>query len=239
MNVAVIPARGGSKRIPRKNIRSFNGKPILAYSIAAAQASRCIDRLIVSTDDPEIAEVARAYGAEVPFLRPNNLADDQTHLDAVMCHAVRWLIDQGNAPEYVCGLFATAPFLTAGLLREGLSRLQADPEKQHAFGVAQFSFPIQRAIRILPHGGVEPFQPECMTMRSQDLEAAYHDAGQFFWGRTAAILARASIFSPHAIPIVIPAYRVQDIDTSEDWERAELLHQALQLAETHARGVSS
>ena len=239
MNVAVIPARGGSKRIPRKNIRIFNGKPILAYSIAAARESRCVDRLIVSTDDPEIAEVARAHGAEVPFLRPNHLADDQTHVDAVLRHAVQWLMDQGDGPDYVCGLFATAPFLSAEGLREGLARLQDAPEQQYAFGVARFSFPIQRAIRILPHGGVEPFHPECSAMRSQDLEAAYHDAGQFFWGRTQAILQGLPLFSPLSIPIVIPAYRVQDIDTPEDWERAELLHQALQLAENHARGVSS
>ncbi len=237
MNAAVIPARGGSKRIPRKNIRLFNGKPILAYSIAAAQESRGVDRLIVSTDDPEIAEVARACGAEVPFLRPSHLSDDQTHLDAVMRHAVRWLMDQGDSPDYVCGLFATAPFLTAEVLGEGLARLQDEPEKQYAFGVARFLFPIQRAIRILPDGGVAPFQPECSAMRSQDLEAAYHDAGQFFWGRTQAVLDGAPLFSPRSIPIVIPSDRVQDIDTPEDWKRAELLYRVLQLSENHARGV--
>ena len=239
MNVAIIPARGGSKRIPHKNIRFFNGKPILAYSIEAAKESGCVDRVIVSTDDPVIADVARTLGAEIPFLRPQNLADDQTHLDAVMSHAVRWLLDQGHAPEFVCGLFATAPFITGELLREGLQRLQASPDKQHAFGVAKFSFPIQRAVRITSHGGIEPFQPACMMMRSQDLEEAYHDAGQFFWGRAEAILNRASIFSTTSIPIVIPSHRVQDIDTPEDWARAEWLHKALMLPENHARGLSS
>ena len=239
MNVAIIPARGGSKRIPRKNIRLFNGKPILAYSIEAARESGCVDRLLVSTDDPEIADVARSLGAEIPFVRPNHLADDQTHLDAVMCHAVQWLIDRGESPEYVCCIFATAPFLTGSILREGFQQLQASPDKQHAFGVTKFSFPIQRAVRITPLGGIEPFQPDCMRMRSQDLEEAYHDAGQFFWGRAEAILSRASIFSPTSIPIVIPSYRVQDIDTPEDWIRAEWLHKALMLSENHARRLSS
>ena len=239
MNVAIIPARGGSKRIPRKNIRPFNGKPILAYSIEAARDSGCVDRLLVSTDDPEIAEVARSLGAEIPFIRPNHLADDQTHLDAVMSHAVQWLVDRGEAPGYVCCIFATAPFLTGSILREGFQRLQASPGKNHAFGVTKFSFPIQRAVRITPLGGIEPFQPDCMKMRSQDLEEAYHDAGQFFWGRPEAILNRDSIFSPTSIPIVIPSHRVQDIDTPEDWARAEWLHKALMLSENHARRLSS
>ena len=239
MNVAIIPARGGSKRIPRKNIRAFNGKPILAYSIEAARESGCVDRVMVSTDDPEIADVARALGAEIPFIRPHNLSDDQTHLDAVMSHAVRWLMDQGHVPEFVCGLFATAPFLSGALLHEGLHRLQASPDKQYAFGVAKFSFPIQRAVRITPLGGIEPFQPACMRMRSQDLEEAYHDAGQFFWGRAEAILNRAALFSPTSIPIVIPSHRVQDIDTPEDWARAEWMHKALMLSENHARSIPS
>lgn len=239
MNVAVIPARGGSKRIPRKNVRLFDGKPILAYPIAAARESGCVDRLIVSTDDPEIAAVARAYGAEVPFTRPPELSNDHVHIGAVLRHAVRWLMDQGDAPEFVCCLFATAPFLTAAALREGLEKLRAAPEMQYAFGAVKFPFPIQRAIRILPGGGVEPFQPACMPMRSQDLEEAYHDAGQFFWGRADALLSGASIFTPRSIPIVIPSCRAQDIDTPEDWERAEFLHQALMLSETHARGLPS
>lgn len=239
MNVAVIPARGGSKRIPRKNIRAFNGKPILAYSIEAALECGCIDRLIVSTDDPEIAEVARAYGAEAPFDRPRELADDQTHIDAVLRHALRWAMDQGDAPEFACCLFATAPFLTAGALREGLTRLVHAPEQLYAFGVTSFSFPIQRAIRIVPNGGVEPFQPECIPMRSQDLEKAYHDAGQFFWGRPDAILDSVPLFTHRSIPVLIPSYRVQDIDTPEDWERAEWMHRALMLSENHARRLPS
>lgn len=239
MNVAVIPARGGSKRIPRKNLRPFNGKPILAYAIDAALRCGCVDRLLVSTDDPEVAETARALGAETPFLRPPDLADDHAPLNAVLRHAVQWMRDQGWTPDFVACLFATAPFLTPGILREALQRLQAAPDKQYAFGAARFSFPIQRAVRLTPNGGVEPFQRKCMGMRSQDLEEAYHDAGQFFWGRPDAILQGLSIFTERSIPIVIPSCRVQDIDTPEDWERAELLHQALSLSEDHARRLPS
>ena len=239
MNLAVIPARGGSKRIPRKNVRPFDGKPILAYSVEAALRSGVGDRLVVSTDDPEIAEVARSFGAETPFVRPAELANDHAHIGAVLRHAVRWAVEAGSPPDFVCCLFATAPFLTPELVREGFERLRADPEKSYAFGAAQFSFPIQRAIRILPGGGVEPFRPECMPMRSQDLEPAYHDAGQFFWGRAEAVLSGVSIFTPSSVPVVIPSFRVQDIDSPEDWERAEYLHRALKLSENHARGIPS
>ena len=239
MNVAVIPARGGSKRIPRKNVRPFNGKPILAYSIAAALESGCVDRVVVSTDDPEIADVAQRCGAEAPFQRPTELADDHTPLRAVLAHAVRWFHAQNQSPEYVCCLFATAPFLTPAILRDALDALRRAPDMLYAFGAAKFSFPIQRAIRLLPGGGVEPFRPECMGMRSQDLEEAYHDAGQFFWGRPAAILSNQSIFSPRSIPIVLPSHRVQDVDTPEDWQRAEWLHRAIALSQNHASGLSS
>ena len=239
MNLAVIPARGGSKRIPRKNVRPFDGKPILAYSVEAALRSGVVDRLVVSTDDPEIAEIARSFGAETPFVRPPELANDHVHIGAVLRHAVRWAIDAGSPPDFVCCLFATAPFLTPDAIRDGLERLRADPGKLYAFGAAQFSFPIQRAVRIRPDGGVEPFRPECMSMRSQDLEPAYHDAGQFFWGRAEAVLSGTSIFSPRSIPVVIPPFRVQDIDSPEDWERAEYLHRALKLSDEHARGIPS
>jgi pseudaminic acid cytidylyltransferase len=239
MNLALIPARGGSKRIPRKNVRPFNGKPIIAYSIAAALDSGCVDRVVVSTDDPEIADVARAHGAETPFVRPPELSDDHTHIGKVLAHAIRWFLDRNQPPDLVCCLFATAPFLEPGTLREACDRLRSAPDKLFSFGVARFSFPIQRAVRMLPGGGVAPFQPECMGMRSQDLEDAYHDAGQFFWARPHAILAGKSIFSPQSIPILIPSHRVQDIDTPEDWLRAECLHQAIALSDSHARGLPS
>lgn len=230
MNIAIIPARGGSKRIPGKNIREFCGKPMIAYSIEAAQNSGCFERIMVSTDDAAVAAVAVKYGAEAPFLRPAALSDDHTALDAVLHHAVEWLDAQGVELTYVCCVFATAPFLTGAILRDGLALLQSAPHRQYAFSVASYPFPIQRAIRITADNGVEPFHPECIPVRSQDLEAAYHEAGQFFWGRPDALLRRLSIYAPGvSVPVHIPRYRVQDIDTMEDWIRAECLFQALKV----------
>ena len=229
MNIAIIPARGGSKRIPKKNIKPFCGKPMIAWSIAAARESRCFDRVIVSTDDEEIAVVAQTAGAEIPFIRPAELADDHTGTGAVIRHALQWVADQGERIDLACCIYATAPFVTATDLQQGMVRLQAAPEKKYAFSVTSFPFPIQRAIRLTDDGGVEPFQPECMPMRSQDLEEAYHDAGQFYWGRPEAFLNGPSVFSPLSIPIILPRHRVQDIDTEEDWIRAELLFRALQM----------
>lgn len=234
MNVAIIPARGGSKRIPRKNIRRFNGRPLLAYSIAAALESCCFDRVIVSTEDQEVAEVARCEGAEVPFVRPAALADDYVGTVPIIVHALQWLRDRGDAPDLACCLYATAPLLKAEDLRRGMELLRAAPEKQFAFSVTSFPFPIQRAVRLTADGGVEPFQPECIPMRSQDLEEAYHDAGQFYWGRTEAFLRKLPIFARHSLPVILPRHRVQDIDTPEDWVRAEYLHRALMMAEVES-----
>ena len=231
MHVAIIPARGGSKRIPRKNIKPFCGKPIIAWSIEAALDSGCFDRIIVSTDDEEIAAVARSAGAEVPFLRPAKLADDQTGTQAVVCHTLKWLQEQSIAIELACCIYATAPFVRSEDLQQGLCLLQDAPEKHYAFSVTSFPFPIQRAIRITADGGVEPINPECIPMRSQDLEETYHDAGQFYWGRPEAYLKGISVFSRQSIPIVLPRYRVQDIDTSEDWLRAEYMFRAAQMAQ--------
>ncbi len=240
MNVAVIPARGGSKRIPRKNVRDFCGRPMIAWSICAALESGCIDRVVVSTDDPEIADCSRKWGAEAPFVRPDQLADDKTGIAAVLRHAVSWFDAQSISLDYVCCIFATAPFLNGAMLYDSLQHLQSDPTRQYVFSAASFAFPIQRAVRMTPDGGIEPFHPECMAMRSQDLEQAYHEAGQFFWGHPQSIREGVSIYSPGAsLPFLIPRYRVQDIDTPEDWERAELLHKALTLAEDHGRNIQS
>lgn len=224
INVAIIPARGGSQRIPRKNIREFCGKPMLAWSIEAAVQSGCFARIIVSTDDQEIADVARRYGAEVPFLRPALLADAQTGLGAVMQHAVRWLDAANVELGYVCCVFATAPLLLPQALRDGLAALELTPQHQFALSVASYPFPIQRAVRLTADGGIAPFSPEAMKARSQDLEAAYHEAGQFFWARPEAIRKKMSVYAPDAsVPVVIPRWRVQDIDNEEDWQQAELL----------------
>lgn len=228
MNVAIIPARGGSKRIPRKNIRPFAGKPIIAYSIEAAKECGLFDRIIVSTDDMEIAEVARRYGAEVPFMRPKELADDHTGTNAVVKHAIQWLSAQKVDLEYVCCIYATAPFVRAELLRKAFKML-VDSGKEFAFSITSYPFPILRSLRLTHEGGVEPIWPENIPKRSQDLEEAYHDAGQFYWGRADAFLNDLSVFSNAAVPVILPRHLVQDIDTLEDWERAELMYRAWKL----------
>lgn len=229
MRLAIIPARGGSKRIPRKNIRSFAGRPIIAYSIHAALESGVFDRIIVSTDDEEIAAVARNAGADIPFLRPAALADDHTGTNAVVKHALTWFADHGEVFDQACCIYATAPFVQARYLREGLATLETSG-KSYAFSVTSFPFPIQRAIRINSDGAVEAMYPEHVTSRSQDLEEAYHDAGQFYWGRAEAFLNDVVTFSAAAVPVILPRYLVQDIDTLEDWHRAELMFKALELA---------
>lgn len=224
--VAVIPARGGSKRIPRKNIKPFLGKPMIAYPIAVLHQTELFDRVIVSTDDEEIAEIALEQGAEVPFVRPNELADDHTGTGEVVNHTIEWLLDHGERPDYVCCVYATTPFLSAHYLEEGWKRLSNDRDKQFAFSVTSFPYPIQRSLKLTPHGGVEPFFPEYIPYRSQDLEPAYHDAGQFYWGRAEAFLEGTPVFSDAAIPVVLPRHYVQDIDDEEDWLRAELMYRA-------------
>lgn len=227
MKLAVIPARGGSKRIPRKNIKLFCGKPMIAWSIEAALQSGCFDQVIVSTDDAVIAEVARQYGAQVPFVRPAALSDDHTGTIPVIGHAIEWFQAQGETPSQVCGLYATAPFVSADDLRRGLAVLN-EAGSDYAFSVTSYAFPIQRAIRITAENRVAMFNPEHFNTRSQELEDAYHDAGQFYWGRAEAWLQGRMIFSPAAAPVMLPRHRVQDIDTPEDWTRAEWMFKALQ-----------
>lgn len=226
MIIAIIPARGGSKRIPRKNIRPFAGKPIMAYSVAAARACGLFDRIVVSTDDAEIAAVARECGAETPFVRPAELADDHTGTDAVVAHALTWFAESGHNVELVCCIYPTAPFLRAEDLHRGRQAL-LDGGKSFAFSATTYPFSIQRALRILPDDGVEPFFPHWIDSRSQDLEPAYHDAGQFYWGRPEAFRAGLAMFARHAVPVILPRSRVQDIDTLDDWQCAELMHAAL------------
>jgi len=226
MKLAVIPARGGSKRIPRKNIRPFCGKPMIAWSIEAARRSGCFDRVVVSTDDEEIAAVARDWGAEIPFMRPAELADDHAGTIPVIAHAIRHLQDRGEPPRAVCCIYATAPFVRVPDLQRG-SELLDRTDCDYVFSVTTYAFPIQRALRVKENGRVEMFHPEHFDTRSQDLEEAYHDAGQFYWGRAEVWLAGKRIFSPDAMPLILPRHRVQDIDTPEDWERAELTFMAL------------
>lgn len=232
MNVAIIPARGGSKRIPRKNIREFCGKPMIAWSIEAALESGCFDRVIVSTDDETIAEVARQFGAETPFSRPAALSDDFTGTLPVIRHAVEWLIQSGIAINYACCLYATAPFVSAESIREGHRKL-LESGCNFALTVTSFAFPIQRALKINEGGRLEMFHPEEFATRSQDLEEAWHDAGQFYWGTVGAWLQERVIFSPDSVAVPVSRFRAQDIDTPEDWETAEYLFQALKAREAH------
>ena len=230
MNICVIPARGGSKRIPRKNIKEFNGKPIIAYSIEAALKSNCFSQVIVSTDDDEISEVAKKYGALVPFVRPDELSNDYAGTIPVIKHAIEWMEDNNNYIENVCCLYATAPFIQSKIISKAYQQLQ-DSNSDYCFSVTSFSFPIQRAIKIVQGGKVNMFYPEHFNTRSQDLEEAYHDAGQFYWGKAQAFKDESPLFSEVATPYVLPRYLVQDIDTMEDWIRAEAMHKVLQETE--------
>ena len=227
MRLAVIPARGGSKRIPRKNIKLFYGKPMIAWSIDVARLSGCFDHIIVSTDDAEIADVARTHGADAPFMRPPELSDDQTGTIPVIAHAIDWMNRNVGSVEFGCCIYATAPFVQSEDLRRGLTLLQ-ESGADYAFSVTSYAFPIQRAIRITADERVQMFSPEHFNTRSQDLEQAWHDAGQFYWGRAQAWLENPVLFSPLSIPVRLPRYRVQDIDTPEDWLRAELMFKAVQ-----------
>lgn len=227
MNVAIIPARGGSKRIPRKNIKEFCGKPMIAWSIDAALKSGCFDRVIVSTDDDEIAQVAKQWGAEVPFKRPAGISDDYTGTLPVIAHAVDWYNQNIGNVDYACCLYATAPFVQADDLVRGLDILMQQG-CDYAFSVTSFPFPIQRAIKVTEESRIEMFDPAQFNVRSQDLEEAWHDAGQFYWGTKGAWLNQSLIFGSNSSPVILPRHRVQDIDTPEDWLRAEWLFKAMQ-----------
>ncbi|MFQ2825026.1 pseudaminic acid cytidylyltransferase [Aeromonas allosaccharophila] len=226
MAIAIIPARGGSKRIPRKNIRPFCGQPMLAYAIQAAQKSGCFSKVVVSTDDEEIAEVARQLGAEVPFLRPASLADDHTGTTPVVIDTIQRLDQLDIKSEHYCCIYATVPLIQAEDLKASYRRLIAS-QAPFVYTVAEFGFPIQRAVRMNEQGRVTPFWPEQMAKRSQDLEPAYQDAGQFYWGTRAAWLGGISPVGGEGIGHILPRHRVVDIDTPEDWHLAELLYQVL------------
>jgi pseudaminic acid cytidylyltransferase len=226
MKLCVIPARGGSKRIPRKNIKSFCGQAMIGYSIKAALDSQCFDQVIVSTDDAEIADVAKSFGVSAPFVRPDELANDYTATMPVIKHAIEWFDDQEQSPSEVCCLYATAPFVSAGTIEKAYDQMQST-QADYCFTTTSFSFPIQRAIKITEDNRIEMFYPEHFETRSQDLEESYHDAGQFYWGKAEAFKQQKPLFSKGATPYILPRHLVQDIDTPEDWKRAELMYQVL------------
>lgn len=227
--VAIIPARGGSKRIPRKNIKDFHGIPLIAYSIKVALKSKLFDKVIVSTDDEEIAKVAVEYGAVVPFIRPKELSDDFTGTGAVVNHALEYLKSVGETYDFVCTIYATAPFLDEKYLIEGFEKLKNTSAK-NAFSCTSMPFPIQRTFKITDDERCEMFFPEYFQTRSQDLEEAYQDAGQFYWTNL-NIKSNEIIFGKDSIPIILPRFLVQDIDTLEDWKRAEIMYEVIRKSE--------
>jgi pseudaminic acid cytidylyltransferase len=225
MKLCVIPARGGSKRIPRKNIRTFCGKPMIAWAIDCAIQSRLFDKIIVSTDDASIADVARAAGAETPFLRPAALADDLTPTVPVIAHAVDACEKISWSIEYACCIYPCVPFLETSDLEQGFELMQNN-DAFFSYPVTDYSHPIQRAMRRLPSGQMQFLQPEHEIARTQDLERMYHDAGQFYWGKASAWKANMKMHTA-GIGLVVPNWRVVDIDNEDDWIRAELLHQVV------------
>lgn len=227
--VAIIPARGGSKRIPRKNIKNFHGKPLIAYSIEVALKSKLFDKVIVSTDDEEIAEIAKEFGAEVPFLRPKELSDDFTGTGAVINHTINFLKEQGENIDFICTIYATAPLLQEKYLIKAYEKIK-DSNAKNAFSCTSMPFPIQRTFKITSNERCEMFWPENFMKRSQDLEEAFQDAGQFYWTNL-NIKSNEIIFSKDSIPIILPRYLVQDIDTLEDWQRAEFMYEAIKKSE--------
>lgn len=224
-SVAIIPARGGSKRIPKKNIKLFHGKPLIAYSIEVAIKSKLFSKVIVSTDDEQIAKIAQKYGADVPFLRPLELSDDFTGTGAVINHAVEFLQNSNKKIDFVCTIYATAPFLEEKYLLEGYKKLKSSNAK-YAFSCTSMPFPIQRTFKITENERCEMFWPENFMKRSQDLEEAFQDAGQFYWSNL-SVKSDEIMFGKDSIPIVLPRYLVQDIDTLEDWKRAEFMYEAI------------
>lgn len=225
MRLAVIPARGGSKRVPMKNIIPFHGRPIIAWSIEAALKSGCFDEVIVSTDSEEIAKVAREHGAGVPFVRPPELSDDHTGTVPVIAHATEWFRSRGKPIEEVCCICATAPLIEPLEIREGLRLLLAH-RCDYVFSATTFSHPIQRAIRVDDSLRVSMFYPEYEGRRSQDLEPAWHDAAQFYWGQAQSWLEKRKLFQSSSRVLPVPRSRVHDVDTAQDVERLEMLFAA-------------
>lgn len=228
MNIAIIPARGGSKRIPKKNIKNFLGKPIIAYSIETAIESDLFNKIIVSTDSEEIAEVALKYGAEVPFIRPSEIADDYTGTHEVIGHAVRFLENEDSIIDYVCCIYATAPLIFKSDLSKGFDLIKTKKWKS-VIAATNFSYPIYRSFEKISDGGLRMIFPENYTSRSQDLNEVFHDAGQFYWAEPEVWKRKATKFGKENTIVELPNYRVQDIDTIEDWKRAEIIYKTIKL----------
>lgn len=224
-SLAIIPARGGSKRIPRKNIKSFLGKPIIAYSIEAALASGVFDEVMVSTDDCEIAEIARRYGATVPFFRSAETSTDTAETVPVLIEVIKAYVEVGRTFSYMCCIYPCAPFVTPDRLRQGFEKLITQ-SADSVFPVVKFSYPPQRCL-VIRNGKAEMLYPENYNARSQDLEPLYHDSGQFYFGKCESLLREKKLFCEYSIPMILPDSEVQDIDSEDDWKAAEIKYQML------------
>lgn len=218
--ICIIPARGGSKRIPRKNLKEFAGRPLIAWTIAAAREAGVFDAIVVSTDDEEIARVAEEHGAEAPFRRPAELAHDYAPTLPVAEHALGWFEAKRGPVAAACCAYAS-PFIRAENLAAGGRLLQAHSDTDFVVSATSFDYPIFRALRTQPDGSIEMIWPENMMKRSQDLPTAMHDAGQFYWGRRAAFRDQPVVYAARCRAVVLPREQVQDLDTPEDWAVAE------------------
>lgn len=223
--LCIIPARGGSKRIPRKNIKYFMGKPIIAYSIEASIESGVFDEVMVSTDDEEIAGIARQYGASVPFLRSAETSNDYATTVDVLLEVVNKYKAQGQEFDTICCLYSTAPFVTSDRLKEAASKINDSVDA--CFTIVQYSYPIQRSLRINDAEYVEMKYPEHLKSRTQDLEKVYHDAGQFYFVKTDALINEKTVWCKRTAPLILSELEVQDLDTETDWQLAEMKYQLL------------
>lgn len=227
MNIAVIPARGGSKRIPQKNIKEFCGRPMISYAISVAKMSGLFDRVIVSTEDELISEVSRACGAEVPFFRPNDLADDQTGTVPVVRHAIQSCLSLGWISDFVCCIYPCSPLLQCDDLEGAFIKVKSN-ESGYCFPIAEYQSSIWRALRLSGEGKTRPIDPQFSSKCTQELERTFYDAGQFYWAKADTWLAESDIHSS-GVGYEIPNWRAVDIDTHSDWKRAELIYRALTL----------
>lgn len=227
MAIAIIPARGGSKRIPRKNIKKFNGKPMISWSITKARESGLFKHIIVTTDDEEIATIAQEFGAQTPFIRPSELANDSAPTQPVISHAILSCANIGMIDDYICCIYPCAPFLSKKDLTNGLATLKENKEK-FVYPVAEYTHPAQRAMLRSNNGEISFLHPENELVRTQDLPKTYHDTGQFYWGTSSSWQSDKKMHA-NGIGIIVNQSSLIDIDTPDDWKRAELLYKIIEM----------
>lgn len=225
-NVAIITARGGSKRIPKKNIKKFMGRPLIGYSIEAALKSELFKEVMVSTDSEEIAQVAKEWGAQVPFKRSEKNSDDLSGTADVLLEVLETYKLQGQVYDSFCCLYPTAPFVTATKLKESYELFKKN-QSDFCVAIAEYPYPVQRRLGLDSSGRIEFSCPEFLSKRSQDLESFYHDVGQFYWGRTEALERYKNLFGGSCVGYVVPSLESQDIDNTQDWEVAEFKYRYL------------